>query len=100
MPPPDRNHDGQAEAAFSIVRRTPHPLGCFTEPVRLPHALEDYPFRRTYVKATDESQPSPFWTAARHAQASPDWEYREIATSHLVPVNRPAELADLLLQLG
>jgi pimeloyl-ACP methyl ester carboxylesterase len=99
VPPPDRAYDDPAEAAFSVARRTSHPVGCFTEPVRLRRPLEDYPFGRTYIKATDEPEPSPFWTSARRAETSPAWEYREIATSHLIPVNRPSELADLLLQL-
>ena len=100
-PPPVRSYDDPAEEAFAVVRRTPHPVGCFTEPVRLPRPLEDYPFGRTYIKATAEPPgSSPFWTAARRAQSSPAWVYKEIATDHLIPLNRPSELAELLLELA
>jgi hypothetical protein len=40
-----------------------------------------------------------FWAAADRAKASPAWRYREIATSHMIASNRPAELARLLLEL-
>ena len=101
-PPMPRDYDDAAEAAWSAARRTPHPVGCFTEPVRLARPLEDYPFTRTYIKVTGEPRPEsggPFWAAADRAKASPAWRYREIATSHMVASNRPGELARLLLEL-
>ena len=52
VPPPAREFEDPAVAAFSVPRRTPHPVGCFTEPVRLGRPLEDFPFSRTYVRAT------------------------------------------------
>src|SRR5215468_5858747 len=85
------------------ARRTPHPAGCFTEPVRLARPLEDYPFTRTYVKATGEPRPEsggPFWAAADRARASPAWRYQEIATNHMILSNRPLELVRLLLELA
>ena len=57
VPPLPREFDDPAEAAWADVRRTPHPAGCFTEPVRLARPLEDYPFTRTYIKATGEPRP-------------------------------------------
>jgi pimeloyl-ACP methyl ester carboxylesterase len=88
------------------ARRTWHPVGCFTEPVRLRKPPEDYPFTRTYVKALQETRGatgtggSAFWRAAEHAKADPAWRYREIDTDHMIPVNRPGELVDLLLELA
>src|SRR5262249_28676316 len=102
VPPLPREFDDPAEAAWADARRTPHPAGCFTEPVRLTRPLEDYPFTRTSIKATGEPRPEsggPFWAAADRAMASPAWRYREIATNHMIPSNRPAELARLLLEL-
>ena len=102
VPPLPREFDDPAEAAWAHPRRTPHPAGCFTEPVRLARPLEDYPFTRTYIKATGEPRPEsggPFWAAADRAIASPAWRYREIATNHMIPGNRPDELARLLLEL-
>jgi pimeloyl-ACP methyl ester carboxylesterase len=98
---PPRTYDDPAEAAFAVPRRTPHPVGCFTEPVRLSRPLESWPFSLTYIRATaDDGPPNPaFEAAAARARNSPDWRYAEIATNHLVAQNRPRELTDLLLDL-
>jgi pimeloyl-ACP methyl ester carboxylesterase len=103
VPPRPREYDDPAEAAWASIRRTPHPAGCFSEPVRLARPLEDYPFTRTYIKATGEPRPEPggpFWEAADRARNSPAWRYREIATTHVVASNRPEDLARLLLELA
>jgi pimeloyl-ACP methyl ester carboxylesterase len=103
VPPPAREFDDPDEAAWHSERRTPHPLGCFTEAVHLAQPLERFPFTRTYIKATAEKPGAPgsdaFWSAAEMARASPAWRYREIATTHMVATNRPADLARLLLEL-
>jgi pimeloyl-ACP methyl ester carboxylesterase len=100
---PVRAYDDPAEAAFSVPRRTPQPVRCFTEPVRLRRPLEDFPFSRTYVRATVPDPGIPgnpaFDAAAARARSSPAWRYVEIATTHLVAQNRPDELARLLLEL-
>jgi len=103
VPPLAREYDDKAEAAWYGARRTPHPAACFTEPVRLVRPLEDYPFTRTYIKATGEPRPEPggpFWDAADRARQSPAWRYREIATNHMIPSNRPGDLARMLLELA
>jgi pimeloyl-ACP methyl ester carboxylesterase len=104
VPPPQRTYDDPAEAAFSDVRRVPHPVGCFVEPVRLRRSLEDFEFTRTYIKATADARDAPggqaFWFAADRAKASPAWSYHEIATNHMIPSNRPEELAEILLKLA
>ena len=103
VPPPAREFDDPAEAAWENARRTPQPAGCFTEPVRLPRPVEDYPFTRTYIKATGDPRSGSggaFWAAADRAAASPAWRYREIDTGHMVPGNRPADLARMLLELA
>ena len=103
VPPPPRDYDDPDEAAFADARRTPQPLRCFTEPVHLGRPLEAFPFTRTYVKATADVPDAPgsgvFWAAADRARQSPAWRYREIATNHMIPSNRPDELVALLLEL-
>jgi pimeloyl-ACP methyl ester carboxylesterase len=100
-----RPMDDAAAADWSAARRSPHPVGCFIEPVRLERPLEEYPFTRTYVKATQEPRPadggraSAFWTAADHAKTSQDWRYREVDSDHVIAMNRPADLVALLLEL-
>ncbi len=100
---PVREFDDPAEAAWMAPRRTAQPKACFTEPVFLAQPLERFPFSRTYIRATTAPPEDPgnvaFWRAARHAQASADWRYHEIATNHMVANNRPDELAAILLDL-
>jgi pimeloyl-ACP methyl ester carboxylesterase len=104
LPPPPRTYDDPADAAFADPRRVPHPLASFTEPLRLRTNIDDGNFTRTYIKATADASGAPagraFWAAAERAKASPKWRYREIATTHIVPLNRPGELADMLLELA
>ena len=104
VPPPTREYDDPDEAAFAEARRTPQPIDCFTEPVHLRHPLESYPFTRTYIKATADAADAPgakaFWAAAERAKSSPAWRYREVATNHMIPNNRPRELTELLLELA
>lgn len=101
---PGREYDDPGEAAWMTARRTTHPMGCLGEPVNLPQPLEDYPFTRTYIKAsaapeTDPSEPV-FRAMARRAQSSPAWRYLEIPTNHMVASNRPRELAALLQRIA
>ena len=103
VPPLPRDFDDPAEGTWSAARRTPHPARCFSEPVRLARPLEDYPFTRTYIKASAEPRtepPGPFWAAADRARNSPAWRYREVATTHMIPSNRPDDLARLLSELA
>lgn len=101
---PARDYDDPAEAAWMKPRRTPHPKGCFTEAVYLSRPLEDFPFSRTYLKASQapagDLGDAAFWRAARHAEGSAAWRYAEIDTNHMVCSNRPAETARLLLALA
>jgi pimeloyl-ACP methyl ester carboxylesterase len=101
--PAPRAFDDPDEAAFMNPRRTPQPIRCFTDPVRMSRPLEDHDFTRTYIRATGDSPDAPgaavFDAAATVARASPAWQYREIRTNHMIASNRPAELAALLLEL-
>jgi pimeloyl-ACP methyl ester carboxylesterase len=103
--PVPRQFSDDAESAWSAARRTPQPVRCFTEAVRLERPLEEYPFTRTYVKAAQEPRPadggrrSAFWTAADYAKASQDWRYHEVDSDHMIPLNRPDDLLAILLGL-
>jgi len=99
LPPKDRHFDSPEEGAFVAARRTPHPAATLTEPIRLAKPLEDYPFKRTYIRASvAENDPvlSAITRSAMRALASKDWTYREIATTHMVASNKPQELTALL----
>jgi pimeloyl-ACP methyl ester carboxylesterase len=100
VPPLDREYPTAEEAAWSIRRRCGQPRRTFSEPVRVTVPLEDRPFGRTYIRATEDPNGAMFDASARRARASPAWAYHEIATTHLVPQTRPDELARLLLALA
>lgn len=85
--------------AWSNARRVPQPVRTLTQPISLATPLEERGLPLTYIKATadpNESTDSGFWQAARKAQHSDAWDYREIDTDHMVPFTRPAELAEIL----
>lgn len=98
-----REFDDPAEAAFQMERTVPHPLSTLYDPVYLRRPIEDFPFGRTYVKATASSPEDPgeqcFLRAAEQARASDAWRYRVIDTNHMLLSNRPKEVLDLLLEL-
>jgi hypothetical protein len=50
---------------------------------------------RRHLQAAGHEAFTPSLTA--HARSSDAWNYREIASNHMVPSNRPAELAELLI---
>lgn len=102
--PRDRTFDDPDEADFAIPRRTPQPVRTFSEPVRLHRPVESYDVGRTYVKATGDPRgpigADPFWVAADRCRQHPSWRYEEIDSTHMIPQNRPAELAAILLSLA
>ena len=103
VPPVARTYDDPQEAAFADPRRVDHPIRCFIEPVAVPRALEDYPFTRTYIRATADVADAPgasaFDAAADHARTSPAWRCHGIATNHMIAQNRPDELVAILVAL-
>ena len=102
---PARELDDPEETRWMAARRAAQPLGTFKERVRLFQALEDFPFSRTYIKATrspetDIGEPL-FRQAAAHARAHPEhWRYLEIDSTHLIAVNQPEALSQLLLDIA
>lgn len=103
VPPPPRSFDDPAEAAFMIARRTAQPWACFAEAVALARPIEEYPFERTYIRATADSPTALYATvfdaAAERARRSVAWHHREIHTNHMIASNEPGELAAMLLEM-
>jgi pimeloyl-ACP methyl ester carboxylesterase len=95
-----RVFDDADEGAFMEPRRTPQPVRCFTERVSLSQPLEEFAFGRTYIRATSDTPDAPgtavFESAHERARTSPHWNAFEIDTNHMVPSNRPDELAAML----
>ena len=97
-----REYEDPEEAAFSEARRVPHPVGCFIEPVRVSRPVEEFGYPLTFIKATGEPRSEtegPFWLASDRAKQSVAWKHFEIDTNHMIPSNRPDELAAILASL-
>lgn len=75
---------------------TPHPMGCFTQPVALTGGIDDIS-DVTYIYAADYSA-GPFEPFYRKAQAR-GWTTRTLRCGHDVMLDRPDELAQILLAL-
>lgn len=103
FPPIPRELETPEATAWSDARRVGQPVRTFTQPVSLATPLEERGLPLTYIKASadpNEAVDSAFWQAARHAEASPVWHSHEIATNHMVPMTRPEELTELLVQIA
>ena len=98
-----REFEDSAEGEFHLARRSLQPVRTLTEPVRLERPLEEFPFGRTFVKALGDPRkpegPDAFYDAADRVRDHPKWRYHESTSNHMIPQNRPDELADLLLTL-
>lgn len=100
LPPIPRELGDAEETEWANERRSGQPVATFTEPVALDRPLEDWPFTRTYVKASadpGEAADSAFYRAAAMAAESPAWQTHEIATNHMIPLMEPDALASILL---
>jgi pimeloyl-ACP methyl ester carboxylesterase len=104
LPGLPREFDDPEEAAFQQERALPHPLATVYDAIALHQPVEDFPFGRTYVKATksdiDELGEKCFREAAERARTSDRWRYREIDTNHMMLANRPEEVTALLLEVS
>ena len=104
MPPYPRSFDDPVEAEWADgpthapSDRLLHRAGAAAPTSR------GVPFSRTYIRATADEPDAPgtavFEALAARAQSSPAWGYAEIATNHMIPNNRPRELADVLLAIA
>jgi pimeloyl-ACP methyl ester carboxylesterase len=98
---PPRVYDDPAEGEWAAPRRSPQPLPTMTEPVQISKPIEEWPFTRTYIKATagNHERGGNVAVKADYTRNHPAWRYREIETTHMVPQNRPADLLQLLLEV-
>ncbi len=100
VPAAPREFEDPAVAARSNPRRHAQPMRTLTEPLRVSVPVEQRDLGRTYIRATTDPNGALFAASATRARTSPAWRYHEIATTHMVPENRPHELAALLLPLA
>lgn len=100
IPAAAREFEDPAVAARSNPRRHAQPMRTLTQPLRVSVPVEQRDLGRTYIRATADPNGAMFDAPAARARMSPAWRYHEIATTHMVPENRPHELTALLLALG
>lgn len=100
VPASPREFEDPAVAARSNPRRHAQPVRTLTEPLRVSVPVEQRDLGRTYIRATADPNGAIFDAAATRASTSSAWRYHEIATTHMIPENRPHELTALLLPLA
>jgi pimeloyl-ACP methyl ester carboxylesterase len=104
VPPLTRDFDDPEVEAFITARSSHQPVETYLEPCRVTVPLESRPFGLTYIRATTDPAEAPgnsaFRAAAERARQSPRWRYIELDTGHMIPMNRPDELAQILLDLN
>ena len=79
-------------------RITLHPVNSQVQPIKLEKGgSEGLP--RTYILCTGSPGKTLFMVLAEKLRASPDWRYRELATSHDAMVTMPNETSKLLMEI-
>jgi len=84
-----------ADAARVDELATPHPLGAFTEKIRLTGAHEQVA-RHIYVHGTELPRASPFAPFYARVRDDPAWEAHTLACGHHVMLDEPERVTDIL----
>lgn len=85
-----------ADQAWVNGKMTPQSARCFSEKIWLTGAAERVP-KKTYIWASDRTSPS-FQNAYERLSKASGWTTHSIACGHDVMIDRPAELAELLIR--
>jgi hypothetical protein len=84
-----------------FAKLVPQPLATYTQPIRLgnPSAAA---VPRAFIFCTEgkgDAAEDPTVLTANRIRSDPGWTFRELADTHLAPVNAPRATADVLLSL-
>jgi len=93
-PPAERVNLNARDVAWVNGMLVKHPLATFEQKLTLTGARERVP-RRTYILAIGWS--SPFEKFARRFDQDPTWDVKRVDCGHLIMLDRPDKLADLLV---
>lgn len=85
----------EEDRAWVDAKATPHPTASLKEKLRVTGAYQRVP-KKTYIQATGWE--SPFGETADALGKDPGWTVRQIACGHDVGIDKPQELADLLVE--
>jgi len=98
FPPPGKPGPifvNEKDSAFVASKSTAHPVGTYFEPIKLSGARENVA-KKTYIRAT-KSIPA-FDSAMAACKADKSWSTFEIACGHMVMLDAPGRLTEILLQ--
>jgi pimeloyl-ACP methyl ester carboxylesterase len=102
VPPPPVGDFGvtdPTDLAWLKSQMRPHPLGTFTEAVRLKAPLEAGGFGRTYILAA-ERLGGAFIGIAEQLRQRKEWRVTELPTGHDMMLTMPRELTEVLLSVA
>ena len=85
----------EADRAWVNAKMTHQPVACFTERLALTGAARRVP-KKTYIWATARASPQ-FKSAFERLSADPGWTTHAVDCGHDVMIDKPAELAELLV---
>jgi pimeloyl-ACP methyl ester carboxylesterase len=94
-PPAATANVNEADRAWVDAQCTPQPIKCFLQAVTLTGA-RDRIARKTYIRAANS--PGVAFDAGMSEARSKGWRTVEIAAGHIVMIDAPAQLAELLIQ--
>jgi pimeloyl-ACP methyl ester carboxylesterase len=88
-----------ADQAWFFSKGVPHPLATYTQPIRLGNpAAAAVP--RAFILCTEgEDATDTNVRTAAQLRSTPGWRYRELADTHVAPVNVPQATAEVLPSL-
>ncbi len=83
------------DAARVDALATPHPIGCFTEKIKLTGAHRQIA-KRVYVHGTVLPRESPFRPFYDRVKSDPAWQSHTLACGHHVMLDEPDRVAEIL----
>jgi pimeloyl-ACP methyl ester carboxylesterase len=84
-----------ADAQRVDALATPHPLGAFTEKIKLTGARKQIA-KRVYVHGTELPRESPFRPFYERVRADPAWQAHTLACGHHVMLDEPDRVTEIL----
>lgn len=96
-PPAATARVNNADREWVDAQCTPHPIKCFLQPATLTGA-RDRIAKKTYVRAA--GYPSDEFDACMSKARAKGWHTADIASGHLVMIDAPTQLTELLVQLS
>jgi pimeloyl-ACP methyl ester carboxylesterase len=87
----------EKDSAYVESKLTAHPVGTYFQPIKLSGAREKVA-KKTYIRAT-KSLPV-FDSALAQCKADKSWSTFEIASGHMVMLDEPGRLTEILLQVA